>query len=65
LLLVVGGWTNGAPTNSIETYDARADLWQSFPLPCDTTPRAYHGSFVLGRFIYIIGGYGRVYIHYL
>lgn len=27
LMFVVGGWSGGSPTNSIETYDTRADRW--------------------------------------
>ncbi len=27
LLFVVGGWSSGMPTNSIEAYDCRANVW--------------------------------------
>lgn len=27
LLLTVGGWSGGFPTNSIETYDSRSNTW--------------------------------------
>lgn len=27
ILLAIGGWSGGSPTNGIEAYDARADRW--------------------------------------
>ena len=27
VLLAVGGWSGGSPTNTIEAYDSRADQW--------------------------------------
>jgi len=27
ILLAVGGWSGGAPTNTIEAYDNRANRW--------------------------------------
>jgi kelch-like protein 10 len=27
VLFVIGGWSGGSPTNSVETYDTRADRW--------------------------------------
>jgi kelch-like protein 10 len=27
MLFVIGGWSSGMPTNSIETYDCRANVW--------------------------------------
>ncbi len=59
IMLIIGGWSLGSPTNSIETYDSRADIWQNFA-HCDKVPRAYHGSIVIGNCIYIIGGYGKI-----
>ena len=31
MIVVVGGWSGGSPTNKIETYDTRADRW----ITCD------------------------------
>ncbi|CAF0715893.1 unnamed protein product [Brachionus calyciflorus] len=56
LLVVVGGWSIGSPTHSIETYDPKADIWQNFEY-VDRAPRAYHGCILLGDYIYIIGGF--------
>lgn len=57
LLVVVGGWSGGSPTSSIETYDPRAGIWQSFE-HLDKTPRAYHGCLVMKGYIFVIGGFG-------
>ncbi|KAJ8669135.1 hypothetical protein QAD02_000394 [Eretmocerus hayati] len=56
ILFTVGGWSLGAPTNFVETYDNRADRWflSSFT---DNTPRAYHGVCALEGLLYVIGGY--------
>ncbi|RNA32402.1 kelch 10, partial [Brachionus plicatilis] len=56
LLVVVGGWSSGSPTNSIETFDPQASIWQNFDY-LDKAPRAYHGCLVIGDCIYIIGGF--------
>lgn len=56
MLLVVGGWTNGMPSNAIELYDVRANLWHSFDA-LDRTPRAYHSCIHMDDYIYAIGGY--------
>lgn len=55
ILFITGGWSDGAPVNAMETYDARADKW----ITCqhvDTIPRAYHGTTSLNSLIYVIGG---------
>ncbi|XP_060074906.1 uncharacterized protein LOC132554600 [Ylistrum balloti] len=56
VMFVVGGWSGGAPTNIMETYDTRADKW----IMCDSTdevPRAYHGTVTIDLKIYVIGGF--------
>lgn len=57
MVVVVGGWSNNRMTNFIETYDARADLWQLFE-PCDERAKAYHGCVFMNNSMYIIGGCG-------
>ncbi|KAF4101933.1 hypothetical protein G5714_016733 [Onychostoma macrolepis] len=59
ILLAVGGWTNGSPSNVIEAYDANADRWINVTLE-DERPRAYHGTAVLDEFVYCVGGYDSV-----
>lgn len=27
ILFIIGGWSGGAPTDSIESYDTKADRW--------------------------------------
>jgi len=27
ILLAIGGWSGGSPTNAIEAYDPRAETW--------------------------------------
>ncbi|KTF89115.1 hypothetical protein cypCar_00040494 [Cyprinus carpio] len=59
ILLAIGGWSNGSPSNVIEAYDANADRWVSVTLE-DERPRAYHGTAVLDEFVYCVGGYDSV-----
>jgi kelch-like protein 10 len=59
ILLAIGGWSDGKPTNEIEAYDVKADCWVSVTQE-DERPRAYHGTAVLDEFVYCIGGFDRV-----
>ncbi|RXN29310.1 kelch 10 [Labeo rohita] len=59
ILLAIGGWSSGSPTNMIEAYDANADRWVKVALE-DERPRAYHGTAVLDEFVYCVGGYDSV-----
>ncbi|XP_059926462.1 kelch-like protein 10 [Gadus macrocephalus] len=59
VLLAVGGWSGGAPTGSVESYDARADRWVGVPVEGEE-PRAYHGVVVLGDALYCVGGFDGV-----
>lgn len=57
VLFAIGGWSGGSPTSIIETYDTKSDRWMRI-YPEDTHgPRAYHGTIVMGRYIYVIGGF--------
>ncbi|XP_076281415.1 kelch-like protein 10 [Lasioglossum baleicum] len=56
ILFAIGGWTAGAPTNFVETYDTRADRW-FLSVSTDATPRSYHGLCALNNLIYMIGGF--------
>ncbi|XP_076827088.1 uncharacterized protein LOC143473820 isoform X4 [Brachyhypopomus gauderio] len=56
ILLAIGGWSGGSPTNSIEAYDARADGWVNVTLE-EESQRAYHGAAYLNGFVYIVGGF--------
>ncbi|OWF49315.1 kelch-like protein 10 [Mizuhopecten yessoensis] len=56
VMFVIGGWSGGAPTNIVETYDTRADKW----IICDSkdeVPRAYHGTVTIDLKIFVIGGF--------
>ncbi|KAM4607414.1 kelch-like protein 10 [Polymixia lowei] len=57
ILLAIGGWSAGSPTNSIEAYDARADVWVTVTDESPTSPRAYHGAAFLNGFVYCAGGF--------
>ncbi|XP_016129561.1 kelch-like protein 10 [Sinocyclocheilus grahami] len=59
ILLAIGGWSNGSPSNVIEAYDANAGRWVNVTLE-DERPRAYHGTAVLHEFVYSVGGYDSV-----
>ncbi|XP_026796983.1 kelch-like protein 10 [Pangasianodon hypophthalmus] len=59
VLLAIGGWSRGSPTNAIEAYDTRAERWVD--VTCnDESPRAYHGTVYLNGFVYCIGGFDSV-----
>lgn len=59
ILLAIGGWSGGDPTNGIEAYDFRADRWLNVTNNTER-PRAYHGVAFLGGYIYCVGGFDRV-----
>jgi len=59
LLLAVGGWSNGSPTNFIEAYDVRIDCWVNIAYT-EQTPRAYHGAVFLDGSVYCVGGFDGV-----
>uniref|UniRef100_UPI0037E9952B kelch-like protein 10 n=1 Tax=Semicossyphus pulcher TaxID=241346 RepID=UPI0037E9952B len=59
VLLAIGGWSGGDPTNGIEAYDVRANQW------IDVTnylqrPRAYHGTAFVNGYVYCVGGFNGV-----
>ncbi|NXS61370.1 KLH10 protein, partial [Brachypteracias leptosomus] len=56
ILFAIGGWSEDSPTNTIETYDARADQWVN--VTCEEEgPLAYHGAVYLKDSIYVVGGF--------
>lgn len=59
IVFAIGGWSEGAPQTCIEAYDSRADRWirveTKFEDPAG--PRSYHGTIVMGRKFYLIGGF--------
>lgn len=59
ILLAVGGWSGGSPTNGIEAYDVRADRWVNVPNNSEA-PRAYHGAAFLNGSLYCVGGFDSV-----
>ncbi|XP_010159093.1 PREDICTED: kelch-like protein 10 [Eurypyga helias] len=58
VLLAIGGWSDGSPTNAIEAYDCRGDKWMM--VTCKESPFAYHGTAYLKGFVYVIGGFDSV-----
>ncbi|XP_043910515.1 kelch-like protein 10 [Protopterus annectens] len=55
VLFAIGGCNGESPTNVIEVYDARADMWMD--VTCEGEfPRMYHGAAYLNRYVYIFGG---------
>ena len=47
ILMAIGGWSGGSPTNAVETYDCRAEQWTNITAnECfsNERPRAYHGT---------------------
>lgn len=59
VVFAFGGWTEGTPTNAVETYDKKSDQWFMSNIR-DETIRAYHGVVTLNNLIYVIGGYDGV-----
>lgn len=59
ILLAIGGWSGGDPTNGIEAYDIRADRWINVTNNLER-PRAYHGAIFLNGYVYCVGGFDRV-----
>ncbi|XP_039877373.1 kelch-like protein 10 [Simochromis diagramma] len=56
ILLAIGGWSGGDPTNGIEAYDCRANRWVNVTNNLEF-PRAYHGAAFLNGYVYFIGGF--------
>ena len=59
ILLAIGGWSGGDPTNAIEAYDIRAGDWTYVESNLER-PRAYHGAAFLQGCVYCVGGFDRV-----
>ncbi|XP_029299567.1 kelch-like protein 10 [Cottoperca gobio] len=59
ILLAIGGWSGGDPTNGIEAYDIRTDYWINVSNSHER-PRAYHGTAFLNKNVYCVGGFDRV-----
>ncbi|XP_028453629.1 kelch-like protein 10 isoform X1 [Perca flavescens] len=59
IMLAIGGWSGGDPTNGIEAYDIRADYWINVTNDHER-PRAYHGTAFLNGNVYCVGGFDRV-----
>ena len=60
ILIAIGGWSGGSPTNEIEAYDSRATSWRKVTEDItmkEERPRAYHGVVFWNKYIYIIGGF--------
>ncbi|KAJ0003234.1 hypothetical protein NQD34_008332 [Periophthalmus magnuspinnatus] len=58
ILLAIGGWSGGDPTNGIEAYDYKADRWVNVTNHQERA-RAYHGSVFLNGSVYCVGGFDR------
>lgn len=56
ILLAIGGWSGGHPTNGIEAYDVRANRWVNVTND-EEAPRAYHGAVFLDGSVYCVGGF--------
>ena len=60
ILLAIGGWSGGSPTNEIEAYDSITTSWRKVTEDItmkEERPRAYHGVVFWDKYIYIIGGF--------
>lgn len=59
ILLAIGGWSGGSPTNTIEAYNVRAHRWVNVT-NSEEAPRAYHGAAFLNGSVYCVGGFDSV-----
>ncbi|TRY92490.1 hypothetical protein DNTS_028193, partial [Danionella cerebrum] len=53
ILLAIGGWSIGSPTNAIEAYDTRVNCWVNVTQE-EEPPRAYHGAATLNGCVYCV-----------
>uniref|UniRef100_A0AC35UID3 BACK domain-containing protein n=1 Tax=Rhabditophanes sp. KR3021 TaxID=114890 RepID=A0AC35UID3_9BILA len=56
MMLLMGGWLNGYPTNKIEFYDERDGVWKSFVPTNLPLNLCYHGVASVDNKLYIVGG---------
>lgn len=56
VMFVIGGLISGSSTANIEAYDTKSDRWTRIYDEDPNGPRAYHGTAVMGHYIYILGG---------
>uniref|UniRef100_A0AAV2K7U7 BACK domain-containing protein n=1 Tax=Knipowitschia caucasica TaxID=637954 RepID=A0AAV2K7U7_KNICA len=59
ILLAIGGWSGGNPTNVIEGFDWKANHWVNVTNHQEG-PRAYHGAVFLDGSVYCVGGFNRL-----
>jgi len=60
VILAIGGWHQGSPTNHIEIFDLRSQKWSvitHLPDFVSETPRAYHSIVYADLHLYFVGGY--------
>jgi len=57
VLFAIGGWSDGNPTATVETYDRYSDGWTRVYDEDPYGPRAYHGTVVVDHCIYVVGGF--------
>uniref|UniRef100_A0A665UIN5 Kelch-like protein 10 n=2 Tax=Echeneis naucrates TaxID=173247 RepID=A0A665UIN5_ECHNA len=60
LLLAIGGWSGGNPTNAMETYDVYAKCWVRI-IDEEESPMAYHGTAFINTSVYCVGGFDGVF----
>ncbi|KAF3694238.1 Kelch-like protein 10 [Channa argus] len=59
VLLAIGGWSSGNPSDDIEVYNVRTDCWVNITNNL-MHPRAYHGAVFLNEYVYCVGGFDGV-----
>ncbi|CAG9531721.1 unnamed protein product [Cercopithifilaria johnstoni] len=57
ILLAIGGWEKGGPTNIVEVFDVNSNKWQRVKTFEDDRRVAYHECIVINDKLYIIGGF--------
>lgn len=65
IVLAIGGWSTGGPSDIVEVFNPRAHSWIVPEAPVREIPRAYHGAVLCSDKIVIFGGFnGREYFQH-
>uniref|UniRef100_A0A8C4SVF6 BTB domain-containing protein n=1 Tax=Erpetoichthys calabaricus TaxID=27687 RepID=A0A8C4SVF6_ERPCA len=59
ILLAIGGWRGGRPTNTIEAYDVRAKIWRDVTCTEEMPRASFETAFVKG-YVYFVGQFDKV-----
>ncbi|PIO72583.1 kelch repeat protein [Teladorsagia circumcincta] len=65
IVLAIGGWSTGGPSDIVEVFNPRAHTWVVPEAAVREIPRAYHGAVLCAEKMIIFGGFnGREYFQH-